>query len=317
MADNFEKITDTQLVRYLKDKTCSYWKECKFKKIFPGVLPVSMEKRDFQVLKNKPYVVCAKMDGERFFLLMTTRPSKFNSLKCIRKKITVLINRQFEFFEVKQKFTDNNVFTKDTLLDGEYLDNQFIVHDSICIAGGIIKEQNWEYRWKTCDIFLDKAYCFDETCSFRICLKHFFPINCIKSLMEHVDKNNIKQDGYIFYPVNEPIKFKTQWELFKLKPPDLHTIDFKINFTNDDKCQLLTWDKGRDIIYATLDKNEVNILGPMKSGQIIEFKVKNQKFIPYKIRNDKKTSNNFLTTEKTMLNERENIKIEDIIELFN
>lgn len=311
------KITDLSYLKYLRDKILFYWKN-DFKilnnQVFPGAQPVSIERKDLRKLKND-YVVCAKMDGERYFLYMTTIPDKLTLKKSIKKKITLLVDRNFDFFIVDDIFEHKSIYTEDTLFDGELLKrNDFIVHDTIIAAGKNVKNMNWEIRWKTCDDFL-KKYRPDPTKNLKIFLKTFFHVKHILHLIDHINKHNIDQDGFIFYPMREGVKFKRQWSLFKLKPPGLHTVDFKIKFVKD-KCELYSWEKGNDYKFTQMDKNKILELGPLINGQIVEFKIDDYRFIPYKIRNDKNRSNNLYTVEKTLLNSREKITVNEIVNLF-
>jgi hypothetical protein len=75
---------------------------------FPGSQPVSFNKQSLQDIRFKPYVVCEKSDGQRFFLLSTVTSSE-DSLSRSMGDIgptaarSYLIDRDFKVYQVSQK----------------------------------------------------------------------------------------------------------------------------------------------------------------------------------------------------------------------
>lgn len=305
------KIESKEAVDFLKKKILFYWKEeSEGKQFFPAPQPVSIERKDFEILKKEVYVVCAKLDGERFLFYSTKIPVNFFSKKSKKISINLLVNRKFEFFIIDQFFKTE---LDETLLDGEILDDQFVIHDSIIINGINLKKENWDIRWKTCDDFIVTNYIFNEKSTFRMCLKKFYYLNHISELFKEIKKENIKSDGIVFYPVNKPIKYKTQNDLFKWKPPGKHTIDFKIR-KNGENLDLYVYNRQKDQLFASIPLSRITY--PIKDNMVMEFTVKDNTFYPFKIRNDKKNSNNYYTAKKTMLNVRENITEKQLCRLL-
>lgn len=310
------KLTTPAACFYLKKKICSYWKETNERYLFPGPQPVSIERKDFETLRKEKYVVCAKTDGERYFLYCTTIPVTFERKKCIKIKICVLVSRNFDFYIVTQKFINEKIYTKDTLLDGEIIDNKFVIHDSIILSGDNVKETNWENRWTKCNEFLNNFYKQNETNTFEIHLKKFYHLNSIGSLFDEIKELKIKSDGVVFYPMDLPVKYKTQYTLFKWKPPGNHTIDFKI-VKSGTIYELFVFHKGHDKKFSEIPESRLFMLGQVKSDIIVEFEVRKKDFFPVKIRTDKTRSNSYLTATKTILNARENIKQTELCDLFD
>ena len=294
------KVASKEANKFLKKKILSFWdEERQTKEFFPAPQPVSLEKKDFETLRYKPYVICAKLDGERFLFFTTKIPQTFFSKKSKMLKMCFLINRKFEFFIINQDFNEN---IEETLLDGELIDNQFVVHDSIIVNGVLLKNKKWEERWRTCDNFITNIYKRGK--EFRICLKKFYLLKDIKELFYEIKKENIKSDGIVFYPMNEPIKYKTQDDLFKWKPKEKHTIDFKIKIV-DNFIELYVYNRKQDQLFSKIPLNRVTY--PLNDNMILECTINNNTFYPFKIRNDKKNSNNYYTAMKTLLNVKENI----------
>jgi mRNA-capping enzyme len=309
------KIITKELVDVLSREINELWKgeQMDDKIRFPGSQPVSIEKRNFNQLIQEPYVVCAKLDGERYFLYITEIPY---NLECPKEttKICFLVNRNLDFFIVVQQFTDIS-YTKKTLLDGELIENDFIVHDSIIIAGEIVKDKNWETRWRTANMFITTQCTNIPRNTFMIYLKEFFFFKQIETLIKKMKENKYKTDGIIFYPMNDPIKFRTQINFFKWKPPGHHTIDFKIKITEKKVIHLMTWGHGKEITFEKMNISKFKDILTPKEGQVIEFKGRKGNFVPIKVRNDKPVGNNLYTVKKTLLNIAENITEEDLINL--
>ena len=303
------KILSSDLIDYLKIQLCSYWEQTgrDGELLFPGPQPVSIERKNFAFLQQTNYVACAKLDGERYFLFCTTVPHTFKKdVKVEDVKLCLLVSRRFDFFIVTQNFKSHDIYRQSTLLDGELLRDEFVIHDVISVAGNVVKENNWYSRWKSGDIFCQQNYVKDDKSSFGIRLKKFYDMNQLSILFKDVEETNTKSDGIVLYPMEDGVGYRTQYTLYKWKPPGKHTIDFKI-ITNGDSVDLVVFDRGNDRVFATITKDRSLFLGPVNSGAIVEFEYKNDDFFPVKIRNDKPIGNNYKTASKTMLNIKENI----------
>ena len=310
----FYKITTKELTDLLSKEINEYWKDEQRDNVirFPGSQPVSIEKRSFSQLKKEPYVVCAKLDGERYMLYLTEIPADLSKPDGNKLKVAFMVNRRLDFFIITQQFSDDS-YKKKTLLDGELIKNKFIIHESISLAGNVVKTKKWEERWRPTDIFLQKHYKMQENETLRISLKKFYHFKNISHLFKEIEEKQIKSDGIVFYPMNDPVQYRTQNNLFKWKPPGHHTVDFKINVENDN-VELITWGRGEPIVFETMNKNPFLQVGiNPKTDQVIEFKGTKGNFIPLIIRKDKPVGNNLYTVRKTLLNIRENITKENLI----
>lgn len=265
---------------------------------FPGPMPVSFEKKHINVLKKYTYFMAEKSDGVRYLLL------------CFYFKdyaYSVLINRKMEFFIVSLCFSVD-VFEKTTLLDGELVDDVFIVFDCYTFKGQDLSSHRFSQRLEHAQqIVNEKIYNYDPECLHYmikdIVVKPFYrDLN-----FEFSDKN----DGCIMMPDELPVVKGTHWSLFKWKSN--HTVDFII----DSDYILYSLDKGN--LVKTGECNDCDLLDQLfnvfdDSDQryLVECEYKESEWVPFKVRTDKSHPNNLLTLERTMVNIQENITFNDL-----
>lgn len=308
------RITTPELENKLKEEILQYWKPTK--KLFPGPQPVSIEYKDIQILKKKPYVACAKLDGERFFLYSTQVPIDLQKPEENLLNISFLINRNFQFFITTLNWP-KDMYKNKILFDGELIEKTFTVHDSIIINGNIINKETWDKRWHTANNFLSQYG--GKHSSLTIKLKKFYTIKQLKNLFKDMNQENIPSDGIIFYPIEEPIGYRHQPSLLKWKPPGKHTMDFKI-IIQGNNVKMMAWDSGKDIEFKSIPITQFNNIENLSSGDIIEFttrgKGKQIQFQPIKKRTDKPVGNSLFTIKKTLLNIKQNIQQKDLENIF-
>jgi hypothetical protein len=244
---------------------------------FPGPQPISIEKKHIPILLRNDYYVCEKTDGVRHFLVCFTDSCK--------RKICALVNRSFDYTLYPL------TVPRDTLLDGELLDDEFIVHDAVCIQGEDLRE-------KPLNVRLGKTYMLSKVIipsTIRVSCKRMIPYKDMASLKLHE-----KTDGVIFTPINEPVRMGTHRTLFKWKPLERITIDFLIrngNFCIQHEGKMLKVQHDQEF----------------KDEGIFECEFYCDKWKPLKKRTDKSHPNNKMTYERTLINIRENIKFCDLV----
>ena len=212
------------LEKELKKQIRRLFKEKNSESSFPGAQPISLEKKNLEAIRNNNYLAGAKLDGERFLLFVT---------QACGKNLTLLIDRTFTFYLINQKWTHKNAYIKGILVDGELLlkdgISAYLVHDVCLVEGQNVMEKDFSLRLKIFKTFL-KAKRWDSSSkknSFSIDLKPFYKISDLNRLAK-TESFQKHSDGIVFYPVDEPVQRRTQFSLFKWKPPGYHTIDFKI-----------------------------------------------------------------------------------------
>jgi hypothetical protein len=248
---------------------------------FPGPQPISIERRHFKVLTSQPYVVCEKTDGVRHMLVCFEAPDG--------KKICALVNRAFQV-----TYTTLTV-PRDTILDGELLGSIFYVYDAVRIKGEDLRARPLTER-------LDKARAVAKVIlkqpKLQVKVKDMIPLKDITSL-----KLSENTDGIVFTPVNEPIRMGTHETLFKWKPRHLNTVDFLVHGKH-----LCIQERGQLIKVC-----ESRV--PCKDGSIVECEYRELGWTPVKERLDKTYPNNRRTYDRTIVNLRENIQLEEFYTL--
>ena len=135
---------------------------------------------------------------------------------------------------------------------------------------------------------------------------------------EIISTTENKIDGLIFTSIYDPIKFGRDYNLLKWK--EFHTIDFLVKKVSK-KINLYYTKKGTNVIYRSFSIKEASHIisfvkeSDLMDGIIIEFKVNCETdcFTPYRLRGDKNKPNGEITVNNTIINIKENIKIEDLI----
>jgi len=248
---------------------------------FPGPQPISIERVHFPVLHSQPYVVCEKTDGVRHMLVCCELPDG--------KKICALVDRAFHV-----TYTTLTV-PRDTILDGELLDSVFYVYDAVRIKGEDLR---------TCSLLerLAKARAV-----VKLILKQPKLIVKVKEMVPLKDIQTIQlgehTDGLVFTPIHEPIRMGTHETLFKWKPRHLITVDFLVQRGHELYIQ-----HRKELKYAA---NMHPKYPPCVDGVILECSYGELGWTPVKERPDKTYPNNQRTYERTIVNLREDIRLEE------
>ena len=266
---------------------------------FPGPQPVSIERKHFSILKNNKYLVCEKSDGVRHLLV---------SYLSGDKKMCVLVNRMFHMTPVSINLPKSAY--QGTILDGELIGTSFIVHDAVVVSGTSVKNLNLHERLESAGKVI-KGIMRVKTDSIVVKIKKFF------TLKEYDYKAIVPDtDGLIFTPVNEPIKTGTHETMFKWKPRDKNTIDFKCKYSHhQNKWGMYVSEKGRFVFESELSLDKTP--NWITEDCIVECQYMCDEeprwWKPLNIRSDKTHPNNRTTFYKTLVNIRENIKITEFI----
>jgi hypothetical protein len=270
---------DQELVQDIKKFISDKWESSNSER-FPGPQPVSIEKKHIRLLSVNRYMVCEKTDGVRKFLICFTDSKN--------RKICALVNRSFayELYPL--------TIPRDTLLDGEFLDGSFIIHDAVCVKGEDLREKNLIERLAYAKAVSKSVL---PTNQLRVVCKNMLPYSEMSNLV--LDEK--KTDGVIFTPIDEPVRMGTHRTLFKWKPIDRITIDFYLKqgqFCIQHESKMLVVQKYPD----HLDKE--GIYECSYDGDIWE---------PIMKRTDKSHPNNKRTYERTLVNIKENIKFCELL----
>jgi hypothetical protein len=253
---------------------------------FPGPQPVSIERRHFPLLTQKPYFVCEKTDGVRHLLTST-------------EDGVSLVNRAFNVSKVQ-----GVRIPRDTLLDGELVRTRagktlFLIFDAVCVKGENLMEQPLNVRLEKARGIV-KGIIKTASASFEVRVKTMFPLSDLGQ-MPPLDSFEYETDGLIFTPINEPIRTGTHETLFKWKPHDRITIDFELKLGTD----LYVQDRG--IPYKEGLLHLQNQRKDLPDGTIVECGYGKLGWFVEKVRTDKTYANNRRTYFNTCTNLRERI----------
>lgn len=270
---------------------------------FPGPQPISIERKHFPLLINKPYAVCEKSDGVRYCMICKMFKNS---------KVCCLINRALKIIVVSVTLSKNNYLG--TVMDGELVnENEFIVYDCVAFNGKSCMINDLANRLEMVGRFVTGVIKTKNN-SLIVRTKVFYPLEKFLDFQKDVlPKLNYKTDGYIFTPVLEPLTVGTHETMFKWKPKDKNTIDFQFKMYND-KWYMFIQERGR-LLYEseTSLENELDI----KEDSIVECKYDEEcGWIPQLIRTDKTHPNNRRTYYNTLKNISEDITISEFHQLF-
>nr|XP_016510602.1 PREDICTED: mRNA-capping enzyme-like isoform X5 [Nicotiana tabacum] len=212
---------------------------------FPGSHPVSLNRDNLQLLRQRYYYATWKADGTRYMMLITMGG-------CF------LIDRHFNFRRVQMRFpcthTDEGVAKRVhhfTLLDGEMVidtlpgtqkqERRYLIYDMMALNGVSIVEQPFCERWRMIDKEVigprnherqhicqsGNPYYRYECEPFRMRRKNFWLLSTVrKVLKELIPELSHEADGLIFQGWLDPYVPLTHDGLLKWKYPEMNSVDF-------------------------------------------------------------------------------------------
>ena len=268
----------------------------------PGPNPVSIERKDFEKLKTKKYAIAEKTDGIRF-IMMFTRLFGF--------KVCTIIDRSMTAYLVPLKAIPRVLF-QGTIFDGELTVDQsgrkcFILFDSVIVSGVTVSQLDFGSRLIAMRRSL-KDFKMHHQDPVEIRLKAWTDLGDVNAAKAKIAEANkvYHTDGVVLVPKDDPVIYGRNFDFFKMKPHGTHTVDF-----------IVMDNAGTIGVYDPRSKRDVaigKVPGNYQAGVVVECKIVNNVWSVVGVRMDKKQSNDMLTYEKTMLNIRENILVD---ELFN
>lgn len=276
------------------------------KGIFPGSQPVSIEYRHFGTLTSRPYVVCEKTDGTRCMLLAFMYQGR---------KTCVRINRAFEMVPCPLNFK-RSVY-EGTILEGElYEEKVLMLYDALMISGTHVGRLDFLGRLEHLETLkgLLTVLKYDPVV---LKVKTFHALKDFRTFMD-VYLPTVTQtiDGLVFTPVDEGIRTGTHETMFKWKPRDKNTIDFQMK-RKGDLWRLYVQEKGRLVFESELKAHQVPDEPWVEEDAIVEcqymFQDEPMWWKPLARRRDKTFPNSRRTFYRTLVNIKEDIKMEDFL----
>ncbi|XP_044461275.1 mRNA-capping enzyme isoform X2 [Mangifera indica] len=301
---------------------------------FPGSHPVSLNRENLQLLRQRYYYATWKADGTRYMMLITMDGC-------------YLVDRSFNFRRVQMRFPlklPNGAGVSErthhyTLLDGEMIidklpdsnkqERRYLIYDMMAINQVSVIERPFYERWRMLEkeiieprnterhsIYSSKNpyYRYDLE-PFRVRRKDFWLLSTVtKLLTEFIPRLSHDADGLIFQGWDDPYVPRTHEGLLKWKYAILNSVDFLFEVTDDRQLLFLNERGKKKLMEGNSVKFKDGSDPSLYSGKIIEcgWSSEEQVWVYMRIRTDKSTPNEFNTFRKVMRSITDNIT-EDIL----
>ncbi|KAL3093071.1 hypothetical protein niasHT_022521 [Heterodera trifolii] len=241
---NVSYVEDPNKRRQVQDKTrlfCGYGS-----KVFPGSQPVSLEgpqgNNNIEFLAQEPYMVSWKADGVRYLVLID---GKYQVYAFDRDNNPFLIRSMAFIRRPRQKPLEDDDFVHDTLVDAEMVIDQnesqqiprLLIYDLVRFQGEDLRQKPFNVRFE----MIENELIRPRTEAFKAGLlkreeepigvrrKGFWNIESTRRLLEPGFLSCHEVDGLVFQPVNGGYVSGRCDKLLKWKPPELSSIDFRLD----------------------------------------------------------------------------------------
>ncbi|KAI3883050.1 hypothetical protein MKW92_009630 [Papaver armeniacum] len=294
---------------------------------FPGSHPVSLDRENLQLLRQRYYYATWKADGTRYMMLIT-------SDGCF------LIDRNFNFRRVQMRFPKKETNGRDThnltLLDGEMVidtfpgtqkkQRRYLIYDLMAINSVSIIDRPFCERWKMLEKevieprnFERNPYYRYDLEPFRVRRKDFWLLSTITKLLEEVIPKQLSHeaDGLIFQGWDDPYVPRADQGLLKWKYPEMNSVDFLFEVVDENHQLLYLYERGKKKLMDGYHVHFNNGEDPSElSGNIIECSWDSEELVwnYMRLRVDKKTPNDINIYRKVMRSIKDNITEEVLLE---
>ncbi|GAV82726.1 DSPc domain-containing protein/mRNA_cap_enzyme domain-containing protein/mRNA_cap_C domain-containing protein [Cephalotus follicularis] len=301
---------------------------------FPGSHPVSLNRDNLQLLRQRYYYATWKADGTRYMMLITGDGC-------------YLIDRNFNFRRVEMRFPCKysimGIPEKThhyTLLDGEMIidtdpntqnqERRYLIYDMMAINEVSVSELPFHERWKmlekevieprnlereTLSKSVNPYYRYDLE-PFSVRRKGFWLLSTVNKLLKKfIPQLSHEADGLIFQGWDDPYVPRTHEGLLKWKYSHMNSVDFLFELGVDNHQLLYLYERGRKkLMWGNSVVFEDASAPNSCSGKIIEcsWDPDGKFWIFMRIRTDKSTPNDFNTYKKVLRSIKDNIT-EDVL----
>ncbi|CAL4994019.1 unnamed protein product [Urochloa decumbens] len=302
---------------------------------FPGSHPVSLNSENLQLLRQRYYYATWKADGTRYMML-------------IMRDGCFLIDRNFCFRRVQMRFPHKSLegLHDMTLIDGEMiidtvpdsgLKRRYLAYDLMSLDAASKTKLPFSERWRMLEDEIirpryhekkqfesgaksNPLYKYDMEL-FSVRRKDFWLLSTVQKLLkEFIPKLCHDADGLIFQGWDDPYVTRTHEGLLKWKYPEMNSVDFLFELTNDNRQLVFLYERGKKKLMdgarisfpEEIDQTSV-------AGRIVEcsWNKEEQCWACMRIRSDKSTPNDINTYRKVMRSITDNITEEKLLEEIN
>ncbi|EFX79220.1 hypothetical protein DAPPUDRAFT_128585 [Daphnia pulex] len=215
---------------------------------FPGCQPVSMDRRNIQLLKN-PYKVSWKADGTRYMMFIMGQGQVY----FIDRNNAVFQIEGLSFFSSH----DGKRHLVDTLVDGEMVIDKangmrhprYLIYDLVSLEGNQVFQDNFSIRYRTImkEIIIPRKDAMESGRIIRkrepigIRLKEFWDLPDTSALLGEKFKSKLghELDGLVFQPIEESYTPGQCPSVLKWKPPSHNSVDFRLKIGIENRKGML------------------------------------------------------------------------------
>ncbi|XP_020255884.1 mRNA-capping enzyme isoform X3 [Asparagus officinalis] len=298
---------------------------------FPGSHPVSLNRENLQLLRQRYYYATWKADGTRYMMLITTHGC-------------YLIDRNFTFRRIQMRFPMKNInegFHNLTLLDGEMvidkipsgLKRRYLIYDLVALSSRSVVKLPFSERWKLLEEEVirprnheRKQFESEGKCNpiyrydmepFAVRQKGFWLLSTVNKLLKDFIPNLCHEaDGLIFQGWDDPYVPRTHEGLLKWKYPQMNSVDFLFEVGSENRQLLFLYERGKKKL---MDGAQIVFRGDEDisslSGKIVEccWDADADSWVCMRVRVDKSTPNDINTYRKVMRSIKDNITEEVLL----
>ncbi|AQK49452.1 mRNA capping enzyme family protein [Zea mays] len=227
---------------------------------FPGSHPVSLNSENLQLLRQRYYYATWKADGTRYMML-------------IMRDGCFLIDRNFCFRRVQMRFPHKSLegLHDMTLIDGEMiidtvpdsgLKRRYLAYDLMALGAVSKTKLPFSERWKMLEDEIirpryyeknkfesgsksNPLYKYDMEL-FSVRRKDFWLLSTVKKVLKvFIPSLCHDADGLIFQGWDDPYVTRTHEGLLKWKYPEMNSVDFLFELTNDNRQLVFLYERGK------------------------------------------------------------------------
>ena len=283
---------------------------------YPGPNPVSLERSMLPSIAPDRYWLCEKTDGVRYLLMATT---------FIGHRVVVLFDRKLAAYLAPLRNVPRALY-QGTVVDGEVAFDKraarhtFLMFDALMLSGVPTFHKNFSYRLADA-AYAWGAYSAADTDPLAVKIKSFCLLSQLRAFCGRLDavRAHFDIDGLVLTPEDGDVVYGRHTGMFKFKPfggRDAHTVDFVLNTASGGGRQLLIFDNGRHVPVGRLAGSLAGasaLPDGLPDGTVVECRlVQDDVWDIVGVRTDKTTANDAFTFNKTLLNIRENLSVDDV-----
>ncbi|KAJ3688981.1 hypothetical protein LUZ61_018145 [Rhynchospora tenuis] len=299
---------------------------------FPGSHPVSLNRDNLQLLRQRYYYTTWKADGTRYMML-------------ILRDGCYLVDRTFSFRRVQMRFPLKNIhdgFHDLTLIDGEMiidkipevgLKRRYLAYDLMALNGvpkvklpfserwklieeEIVRPRNYDRKQFEVEGRSNPVYRYDMEL-FGVRRKDFWLLSTVtKLLKEFIPRLSHEADGLIFQGWDDPYVCRTHEGLLKWKYPEMNSVDFLFEMGSENRQLLFLYERGKKKLMdgARINFGDLEDINAI-SGKIVECSWNSDEdcWVCMRIRTDKATPNDINTYRKVLRSIKDNITEEVLL----